>query len=90
MILTFVLNAIHGVLQFFIDLLPVASTLSGSFASSLATMIGQANQWTYLFPVSTLFTVLAIVLVFEAAVLGWRVIKIVINALPSWLTGTIN
>lgn len=90
MIVTFVLNAIYALVSFFVGLLPVSSSLESGFGSALTTMIGQANQWTYLFPVGTLFTVLGIVLVFEGGVLLWRLIKIVINILPSWLTGTVN
>jgi len=89
MIITFILNAIYALLSFFVGLLPASSALNGGFASSLSTMIGQANQWTYVFPVGTLFTVLGVVLVFEGIVLAWRLIKVVINILPSWLTGNV-
>jgi len=66
-----ILALILVLLQFFVNLLPVAA-FPTEIAIAIGTMWGYVTSYNFLFPVSTLLTILGIAMIFHATLLVWR------------------
>jgi len=76
MITGFFLQVFYVFIAFFVGLLPVSE-----FPDEVTTAIQQAwfylNSFSFIFPVSTLLTILLIASIFHGAVLLWRLAHLV-------------
>jgi len=66
-----ILALILMILYFFVGLLPT-DEFPIEIAQSIATMWGYVQSYNFLFPVSTLLTILGIAMVFHGVLLLWR------------------
>jgi len=71
MIVGFFLGIFYTVLSFVVHLLPVISFPS-EITAAVTAVGGYLNAWTFIFPVSTLFTVLGLAFVFHFSVMAWH------------------
>jgi len=78
MIIGFLLQIFFAVLAFFVGLLPVVAMPSG-WTSSLALIWYYVNSFSFLFPVTTLLTVLVFALSFHVIVLFFRFVLWIIH-----------
>lgn len=74
MIITFLLTIFYSFILFLIGLLPVG-VLPVGISTALIYIIGVVNSFNWFFPITDLFAVLFIALIFEAAVLLWHFIN---------------
>jgi len=75
MIIGFFLSLFLSILQFVIGLLPAATgTLAfpAAITTAVATIGYYMNAWSYIFPVSTLLSVLVVAFLFHGAVFVWH------------------
>lgn len=80
MITGFFLSLGLSVLTFFITLLPVAAFPSG-ITNAVNTIWGYINAVSFLLPVGTLVSVLAIAFAFHTTILLWRIVNYVMGYL---------
>lgn len=65
MILTLVLNFLYSVLFFVVGLLPADSGLPTQISTAFSYVSYQISTWSFIFPLSTVFTILGLVLLIE-------------------------
>jgi len=70
MITGFFLQIFYALVSFFIGLLPVIA-MPASWTSALSLVWTYLNQYSFLFPVTTLVSVLSFAVVFHLALLGY-------------------
>jgi len=70
MITGFLLQILYVVVAFFVGLLPTIDVPVG-WTSSIALMMSYVNGLSWLFPVSTLLSVLGLAVTFHVALLGY-------------------
>jgi len=68
MITAFFLNIFYSLIIFLLGLLPVGS-LPSDITTSLAYIVGVMNTFNYFFPIGALFSVLALSISFELAIM---------------------
>jgi len=81
MITTFILTIFSSFLNFLVGFLPTGSIPQG-FTDAVSYFFGALNAFSYIFPVSTLFTCLLLYLAFDLAVLLWHLFNWVIKKIP--------
>lgn len=87
MIPTFFLTIAYNAYSFAISLLPTG-TISASITTSLTTLVSYMYKFNAVLPIDTLFSVLASLVVFEIAVLVFRLIVWVWARIPFVGSGT--
>lgn len=70
MIIGYILSILYTILAFFVGILPTTSVPTG-WLDALALIWGYLNSFTFLFPVSTLVSVLGVAVAFHLALLGY-------------------
>jgi len=81
MITSFFLNIFALFLSGLLSLLPSGS-LPAAFSSSLSSVWGFVNAFSYVIAVDTLIQVVVLVIAFDLAVLLWHVLQWVIRKIP--------
>jgi len=81
MIASFFVSASTLVLSFLLGLLP-EGTLPVSVSSSLTSIWGMVNAFSYLIALDTLIVVLVLVIGFDLIVLLWHIIQWIIRKVP--------
>jgi len=71
MITGFFLQIFYTILEFFLNLLPVAP-FPTEIGSAIAQTWGYIQAWSFLFPVSTLLAALGIAFTYHAAIFVWH------------------
>jgi len=66
MIITLLLNSLFFVIDGVFSSLPVAQTLPTPIHDAFTYAIQQISQWTFIFPITTVLTILGFTLVIEA------------------------
>lgn len=80
MITGFLLNVFYGVLQFFVNRLPISSIPQDGL-DAIVTVWSYVNAMSFLFPVGTLLTVLGLAMTFHGVIMLWRFSALVANYL---------
>jgi len=70
MIVGFILSLLYTMLAFFVGLLPTIAVPTG-WTDALSLIWGYLNSFAFLFPVSTLVSVLGVAVAFHLALLGY-------------------
>jgi len=65
MILTFLLQILDLLLTGVVNLLPNATSLPSNINDAFQYFLTTASQWTFIFPLSTVFTILGFTLLIE-------------------------
>lgn len=76
MIVGFFLNIGYTIANFFVSLLPTVDFPS-EISGALATVWGYVNEFSFIFPVGTLLTILGLAMAFHVAVMLWNLIHMV-------------
>jgi len=71
MIIGFFLRIGFIVLNFVVGFLPVVA-FPTAITNAVVAVAGFINAWSYIFPVSTLFTVLTLAMIFHLTVIAWK------------------
>jgi len=71
MIIGFFLQIFYMFLAFVINLLPVYAIPTG-ITQAIATIWGDINAWSFIFPVATLAQVLVVAMIFHGAIFAWH------------------
>lgn len=62
-----------------LNLLPVATPLSATFASSFTQIVASMKAWNTIFPISELLALVAFVAVFESLLLLFKFVRWVVH-----------
>lgn len=81
MIVTKLITIFLGILNATLSLLPTSDGFPDEVTTALQYVTSQALSWEYYFPVSTLFTVLALFLAYEFAIFTWHGIRWIIGVI---------
>lgn len=72
MITAFFLTIAYNFLNFLVGLLPVGSALTSTWVSGVYTLWAYINSFSFIVPVGTLVTCLAIAMAFHLFVFAWK------------------
>lgn len=81
MISSFFISASASVLAFLLALLPVG-TLPASVSTSITSIWGMVNAFSWLIALDTLIQVLVLVIAFDLIVFLWHILQWVIRKVP--------
>jgi len=81
MISTFFLSIFSSFVNLLVGLLPTGN-LPANMSTAFAYFIGVANTFNYVFPLATLLEALAVVLIFDGAVMLWHFVNWIIRKIP--------
>lgn len=81
MITTFLLNIFFSLVNALLGVLPVGSLPSG-VSSSITSIWGYVNAFSYVIALDTFLQVLALVVAFDLVVLLWHIIQWIIRKIP--------
>jgi len=76
MITGFFLSIFYAFALFFVNLLPTIAYPT-AIASSIVLVVGYMNAANFIFPVSTLITVLGLAFSYHGAILLWRLMHLI-------------
>jgi len=72
MILTFILTLLYSLLATTANVLPAGQVLPSSISVAFQYVIYQISTWSFIFPLSTVFTILFITISIEIALWGFH------------------
>lgn len=81
------IGVVIALAMFGIGLLPDAGPLPGGIVTAIHTLVGYITSWGYLIDFSTFFTVLALVLGTEVAILFYKVMVFILKFIRGVGTG---
>lgn len=79
MILSAIIYLMGFIVSMVVFLLPTASILPVNFSDLLTDFFAEIYGWDWLFPVSTLLSVLSSIIIFKAAELSWQFGKFLLS-----------
>lgn len=69
-----------------LNLLPNAGPLPSGFADAITLIYGYMLLFNFFFPIDSLFTILALVIAWEVALITWYGIRWVLAIITNWLS----
>lgn len=81
MIISAFLSILAWVISGFALILPTGNFLPANFSDLVSDLITYAYGWDWIIPMTTLFSVLSAIILFEVATFGWRSGKYFISLL---------
>jgi len=87
MIFDFILNVVAFLLRSLAGILPTYTVFPASLAGNISTFMASINGWAWLFPVSTLLTVFAVIVLVVFAEFAFYTFMYVLSIIHASIKG---